>query len=136
MPSYLADTSAWNRSRLVAERWESLLEADELILCAPVALELLYSARGAADYDSLARDLRGFRQFSIDERAERAASRAQSGLAASSKHRGPTPVDLLIAAVAQVNDVPLLHYDRHFEVIAGVTGQPAEWLAPRGTLTS
>ncbi|MBA3365874.1 MAG: PIN domain-containing protein [Actinobacteria bacterium] len=135
MPSYLADTSAWNRSRLVAERWESLLEADELILCAPVALELLYSARGAADYDSLARDLGGFLHLPLDERAERAASRAQSRLAASS-HRGPTPVDLLIAAVAQVNDVPLLHYDRHFELIAGVTGQPAEWLAPRGTLTS
>lgn len=112
----------------------SLLEEDELVLCPPVALELLYSARGTADYAAFARDLEGFRRLPLDDRAERAALRTQSRLAASSQHRGPTPVDLLIAAIAEVNGVPLLHYDRHFELIAGVTGQAAEWLAPRGTL--
>lgn len=103
-------------------------------MCAPVALELLYSARGTAGYADFARDLEGFRRLPLDGRAERAALHAQSLLAVSSQHRGPTPVDLLIAAVAEVNDVPLLHYDRHFELIAGVTGQAAEWLAPRGAL--
>ena len=28
----------------------------------------------------------------------------------------------------------LLHYDRHFDLIAESTGQPAEWLARRGSL--
>ncbi len=70
------------------------------------------------------------------ERVQRAAPRTQSRLAALSQHGGPTPVDLLIAAVAEVNGVPLLHYDRHFDLIAGVTGQATEWLAPRGTLES
>ena len=57
-------------------------------------------------------------------------------LAESSQHRGPTPTDLLIAGLAEVHGVPLLHYDRHFELISAVTGQPTEWLAPPGTLNS
>lgn len=40
----------------------------------------------------------------------------------------------MIAAVAEVNDATLLHYDRHFDTIARVTGQPMEWLARRGSL--
>jgi hypothetical protein len=39
-----------------------------------------------------------------------------------------------VAAVAEANDAVLLHYDRHFDLIARVTGQPAEWLARRGSL--
>lgn len=136
MAEYLADTSAWNRSRLVGERWELLLEADDLVLCTPVVLELLYSARGPDDYATFARDLGGFRHLELDDRAERTALRTQHRLASSSQHRGPTPVDLLIAALAEVNGLPLLHYDRHFDLIAGVTGQPTAWLSPRGTLDS
>ncbi len=58
----------------------------------------------------------------------------QGTLALRSQPRGPTPVDLLIAAIAQVNDATLLPYDRHFDTIARVTGQPMEWLARRGSL--
>jgi predicted nucleic acid-binding protein len=70
----------------------------------------------------------------VDERSEDAAWRIQAALAARSQHRGPSPVDVLIAAIAEVNGVTLLHYDRHFDAIARVTGQPMEWLARRGTL--
>jgi hypothetical protein len=28
----------------------------------------------------------------------------------------------------------LVHYDRHFDAIAGVTGQPTAWISPHGTL--
>jgi predicted nucleic acid-binding protein len=131
---YLADTSAWHRSGQIAERWSALIDEDELALCAPVKLELLWSARGPKDYEALARDLAGFRTFPIDRRAERAAERNQAGLAERSQHRGPLPVDLLVAAVAEVNDLTLLHYDRHFDAIARVTGQLTEWIARRGTL--
>jgi predicted nucleic acid-binding protein len=58
----------------------------------------------------------------------------QHGLVSRGHHRGPTPVDLLIAAAAELFGLTLLHYDRHFDLIAGVTGQPCEWLALRGTL--
>ena len=97
-------------------------------------LELLYSARDRRDYERLERDLEGFPRLDMDEHAERAALRAQAALAARGHHRGPTPTDLLIAAVAETHKVTLLHYDRHFDLIARVTGQQSEWLARRGSL--
>ena len=133
-PLYLADTSAWHRSGRVADRWNVLLEADEIAVCLPVRLELLLSARDRADYRALATDLSLIRQFRIDTRAEDAAARLQAALAERSQHRGPTPIDLLIAAIAEVNGATLLHYDRHFDVIGRVNGQSMEWLARRGTL--
>jgi hypothetical protein len=33
-----------------------------------------------------------------------------------------------------VHAVTLLHYDRHFDLIAAESGQETEWLARRGTL--
>lgn len=134
MARYLADTSAWHRSGRVAELWSDLIEAGELALCAPVRLELLYSARGRSDYRDLDEELRGFPHLEIDERVEEAAVRGQRSLAVRGQHRGPKPVDLLIAGVAEVHGVVLLHYDRHFDLIARATGQPAEWVAPRGSL--
>ena len=133
-PLYLADTSAWHRSGRVADRWEPLLETDEIALCTPVRLELLLSARGPADYRELSSDLAQVRNLRLDDRCERAAARIQAALAERSQHRGPTPVDLLIAAIAEVNGATLLHYNRHFDTIARVTGQPMEWLARRGSL--
>lgn len=126
---YLADTSAWHRSGHVADRWEVLLEADELAICTPIMLELLVSARGRADYRALASDLGELRQLRIDARAEKAALRTQASLAQHGHHRGPTPTDLLVAAVAEVHEATLLHYDRHFDAIARVTGQRMECVA-------
>ncbi len=62
------------------------------------------------------------------------ALETQHALATKSQHRGPTPMDLLIAAIAQVHGAVLLHYDPHYDLVARVTGQPAEWLARRGSL--
>jgi predicted nucleic acid-binding protein len=129
---YLADTSAWHRSIRAFDRWLELYNA--LALCTPVRLELLIPARGRADYRTVSDNLLGFPHFPLDERAERVATQTQAVLAERSQHRGPTPIDLLIAAIAQVNAAVLLHYDRHFDAIARVTGQPMEWLARRGTL--
>lgn len=118
----------------MAERWSALIEDDELALCAPVKLELLWSARGPRDYEVLARDLEAFPTLEAGRPAERAAEQAQARLAARSQHRGPRPIDLLVAAVAEVHEVTLIHYDRDFDAIARVTGQPMEWIARRGTL--
>lgn len=134
MPNYLADTSAWHRQPQTADRWTQLIERDEVLLCTPVELELLYSARNSNDYERIASELEGFLTLPIDGRAEDLARRAQAKLVRRGQHRGPTPVDLLIAAIAQANDVVLLHYDRHFETIGRATGQATEWLARRGSL--
>jgi predicted nucleic acid-binding protein len=131
---YLADTSAWNRSKLVQDMWQALLEEDEIAICVPVRLELLWSARGTRDYTSFAHDLDYLPHVPIDGRVELVAANVQSALAERSQHRGPTAVDLLVAALAEVHGTTLLHYDRHFDAIAAITGQPAEWLARRGSL--
>lgn len=132
MALYLADTSAWHRSIRAFDRWLELYNT--LALCTPVRLELLVSARGRTDYRTVSDNLLGFRHLPLDERVEHVATRTQAALAERSQHRGPTPIDLLIAAIAEVNDAILLHYDRHFDTIARVTGQPMEWLARRGSL--
>ncbi len=134
MALFLADTSAWHRSGQTEARWSSLLEQDALALCAPVTLELLYSARGPADYRALAAALGQLPTLPLDSRAEALAARTQAELAERSQQRGPSPIDLLVAAIAEANGAVLLHYDRHFDQIARVTGQPAEWLARRGSL--
>jgi predicted nucleic acid-binding protein len=134
---YLADTSAWwraNANRCVAERWQRLLEADALAVCAPIELELLYSARSPGDYEDLREALKGVVHLPVTEAAAEVARRTQAALASKSQHRGPAPVDLLIAGVAEAAGAMLLHYDRHFDAISAVTGQAAEWLAPRGSL--
>jgi predicted nucleic acid-binding protein len=70
----------------------------------------------------------------VNEAAQRRALETQAALALRSRHRGATPVDLLVAATAEVYDVVLLHYDKQFDAIARVTGQPTRWLAPAGSL--
>jgi predicted nucleic acid-binding protein len=134
VPTYLADTSAWHRSRERARFWRSLLENEELAICGPVALELGYSARGANDFAALQDHLAALPVLPLDEHASAAASFTQSALVARAQHRGPTPMDLLIAAIARIHGAILLHYNHHFDAIARVTGQPMEWLARRGSL--
>ena len=131
---YLVDTSAWHRSGRAADRWLELAEVDRLALCVPVTLEILFAARTKREYEDLAESLDGFQQFSLNDRAGRLATSIQASLAERSQHRGPSPVDVLVAAIAAVHDATLLHYDRHFDAIARVTGQRMEWIARRGSL--
>ena len=64
----------------------------------------------------------------------RRAREVQLLLATQGDHRRVPPADLLIAASAELADVPLLHYDRDYERIAAVTGQRAAWFVPDGDL--
>ena len=50
------------------------------------------------------------------------------------EHRSAGPVDLMVAACAELSGLTLLHYDRDFETIAKHTGQSTSWLAPPGSL--
>ncbi|MFY9808051.1 MAG: PIN domain-containing protein [Pseudonocardiaceae bacterium] len=57
-----------------------------------------------------------------------------SALAERGQHRAVAIPDLIIAAVAERHDIAVLDYDRDFDVIAEVTGQPVEWVVPPGTV--
>ena len=71
--------------------------------------------------------------YPITEAVTARAFEVQHGLARRGQHRVPLP-DLLIAAVAEVNDVTVVHYDADFDRIAEITGQPTEWVVLRGFL--
>ena len=134
---FLADTSAWNRSNATAElssRWTDLAVSSKVALCPPVRLELLFSARGPADYKMFAAELDGLPSCPLSRRAVDRAGYVQALLADRSQHRGPNAVDLFVAAIAEISELALVHYDRHFDAIGRVTGQATEWIAPRGTL--
>jgi predicted nucleic acid-binding protein len=49
-------------------------------------------------------------------------------LAERGKHRAPSIPDLIIAATAELTGLTVLHVDKDFKLIAGVTGQAVETL--------
>lgn len=99
-------------------------------------LEFLYSARSAADRDWLRGQPRtAYGWVVMPDRVHERAAEVQAELTARGWHRSAGAVDLLIAATAEAHHLTLLHYDRDFEQIAAVTGQPTRWLAPPDTLT-
>jgi len=55
-------------------------------------------------------------------------------LADRGQHRAVGAADLVLAAVAERAQLTVLHYDRDFEHIAAVTGQPVEAVAPSRSL--
>jgi predicted nucleic acid-binding protein len=136
--NYLADTSAWHHSKnpIASSRWNALSTQDCLWICDQVALEILYSARSAADYDKTSRNLEGFRHAPITQKIYERARCNQLALAHTGglHHRSVTIADLVIAATAESLGLTVLHYDEDYDRISAVTGQVTEWIAPRGSL--
>ena len=122
----VADTSVWARERQprVAALIATAARANVLAMIVPVTLELLRSARTAARLRNEARRYDRLRQIEVTCVVEARARAVQETLAQRGYHRGPSPVDLLLAAAAESVDAELWHCDRHFELIAEVTGQP------------
>ncbi len=136
MARYLIDKSALARMPLapVRNRLAPIIEAGEAATCAIIDLEVLFSARNREEYEEI-RERRAlvYRSVPIDEAVFERAIAVQAELARTGRHRVPIP-DLLIAATAELAGLTLLHYDRDFDLIAEITGQPAEWVVERGTL--
>ncbi len=133
---FLADTSAWHRSDHpnVSPLWRQHLEADAIATTDPVRLEVLYSARNLREYDRLADRLDALRQLPCGDAAWRRAAEVQRLLARRPLHHRVPVGDLLVAAAAELSEATVWHNDADYDRIAGVTGQPVEWIAPRGNL--
>lgn len=101
-----------------------------------VKLELLHSARNGSDYDSLSDDLAVLHDCALPGEAWTRVFEVYRDLAhqGGMHQRSVKHADLLIAAAAELAGVTVLHYDEDYDRIAAVTGQPVEWLAPRGSL--
>ncbi len=134
----LADTSAWHRSThpAVADEWNRLLAADEIATTAPVRLEVLFSARSAADYRAVCEELDALHQVPCGDGCFARALEVQRALAerGALHHRSVKIPDLLVAAAAELSGVPIWHYDEDFDRVAQITGQPVRWVAQRGSL--
>lgn len=135
---YLPDKSALVRARHsgVARRLLEAVDVAPFASCGVVDLEVLYSARDSEEHRRLreARAL-GYVHLELIQADLDRALEVQGLLADRGQHRGVGIPDLLIAAVAERAGLTVLHYDRDFERIAAVTGQPQEWVVPAGSAT-
>lgn len=135
----LFDTSALilaARDRGAARILARSVAADELALSAPVLLEYLNGARNLDEYSRFDRGLRAARLVpTIPEDWERALDvhRALAGSGPGHQRSVRLP-DLIIAAAAEREALPIVHYDEDYDRIATITGQPTRWIAPRGSV--
>jgi len=131
---FLIDTSALGRlMRSGAESfgWDQAVAAGLVAVCPVTELEFFYSARSAKDRESLITDLRSaFGWVPVHDRAFARAWEVQGELTDQGQHRSAGPVDLVVAATAELFGLTLLHHDRDFATIAGVTGQALRWYGP------
>lgn len=62
------------------------------------------------------------------------ALEVQRELAMRSALRAVRIPDLLVAATAERHRVVVVHYDKDFDLIAEITGQPTEWVVAPGSV--
>jgi predicted nucleic acid-binding protein len=134
---YLADTSVYvlrARHPQIRRRFETLLAEGRLAGCQMTSLEFLNNAPDPKSYEILRGALHGQRWLDVTTEAMNRALATHRELARTSQHRHFRLPDLVIAATAETNGATVLHYDADYDRIAAVTGQPMEWVAPKGSL--
>jgi predicted nucleic acid-binding protein len=77
--------------------------------------------------------LSSFHRVPTTDADHRRALDVQAALAERSQHRALSLVGALVAAAAEARGLVVLHYDADFELVAGITGQPHQWVVARGT---
>src|SRR5713226_1757420 len=135
--SYLADTSALARlrHRPVAAVLGPMIEAGLVATCGVIEFELGWAARNGVEFDELRADRdAGYEWIATHDEDWRRALQVQAGLWRGGQVRAVGFPDLLIAAVAEREQVTVLHYDSDYDLIAKITGQPTQWVVPRGTV--
>jgi predicted nucleic acid-binding protein len=95
---------------------------------------VLYSVRNFEEHaPTRRRRSLAYAKIPLTEDVFERAMDVQGELSKSGRHRIPIP-DLLIAAAAEKAGLTVLHYDGDYDTIAEVTGQPVEWVVPRGSV--
>jgi predicted nucleic acid-binding protein len=123
---FVIDTSAWWRLlQLPAElgaRVRSAVRDDRILITPIVRMEILYSARSAAEYMDADARLSTLRMLRNDRSAADAAMTALGELASRSDgyHRVPVTDALIAAAAADQGGLAVLHRDAHFDRLAEV----------------
>lgn len=130
---WLIDKSALVRLAMSvdAEMWSNRVERGLVRMSNLTRLEVGYSARTgeAARREFREPPLVALPVEYLTPAIEDRAFEVQLSLADRGMHRGPSIPDLIIAATAELAGLIVLHLDKDFDVIAGVTSQPMERLA-------
>jgi predicted nucleic acid-binding protein len=133
---FLIDTSAAMRIQRpkCRDAWGPIVQQGRIGMCEPTEVEVLYTARSAAEADALARRM----SFVYTWRAVPPdpwprVRELQKALTAAGCHRSAGPVDLLVAVTAIHHGLTLLHYDHDFETIARHSELRTRWLADPGS---
>jgi len=133
MTDWLIDKSALTRlaSSPAAEQWAQRIERGLVRVATVTRLEVGFSARSGAELRAAMQrpPLASMPVEYLTPTIEDRAVHVQLLLADQGRHRVPAIPDLLIAAIAELAGLTVLHLDKNFELIAGITGQPTERLA-------
>ena len=132
MTSWLIDKSALVRLSASpdAAEWARRIERGLVRITTVTRLEVGYSARSGADLRAGLQEppVSAMPVEYLTPAIEDRAVEVLSLLADRGQHRAPSVPDLVIAAAAELAGLTVLHCDKDFDLIVGVTGQPAEWL--------
>ena len=134
---YLIDTSAAARMRYpaVGRRLAPLIETGVVATTAQLDTEALYGTRNSVEYEQLWADRRlSYEYLPTDDEHWQAALSTQRELARDGRHRSVGMADLLIATLAVVHELVLLHYDADFEIAAEVIALRHRWVVKRGSV--
>ena len=130
---WLIDKSALVRlaDSIDAETWSSRIERGLVHISTVTRLEVGCSARTGGDARRVFREppLIAMPIEYLTPAMEDRALEVQLLLADTGRHRGPSIPDLIIAAMAELAGLTVLHVDKDFETIADITGQRLERLA-------
>lgn len=121
--SYLADTSAvWRLLRgQIPDPWPRFVAQGLVGLCPPVEAELMVSVRADRDFEPFFTVLRStFGWYPVLDDPWRHILAVQRDLIRIGHHRGPSPMDILIALTAREHRLTLIHADADFTSIAKV----------------
>ena len=132
MTVWLIDKSALVRLGFSpdAEIWANRIQRGMVRISTVTRLEVTYSARRAKDARGVWRSapLAAMPVEYLTPAVEDRAHDVQLQLAEKGQHRSPSIPDLMVAASAELGGLTVLHVDKDFELIAGVTGQEMETL--------
>ncbi len=132
MTTWLIDKSALVRlgASPDAAQWASRTERGLVRVTTVTRLEIGFSARSGPDLRAGLRQppLSAMPVEYLTPAIEDRAVEVQAVLADRGQHRAPSIPDLVIAAVAELSGLTVLHLDKDFDLIADVTGQPVERL--------
>ncbi|MER7515086.1 PIN domain nuclease [Streptomyces sp. NPDC126499] len=120
--NYLADTSAVWRilRRQIGSPWPERVARGQVSLCPPVEAELMPGLRADRDHEPFFTMLgRTFGWVPAPDNPWREVIEVQRDLVRIGHHRGPSPMDIVIALTAEQHGMALVHVD-DFGAIAKV----------------